>query len=105
MKGENRLLVTSEPVEFHKHPISGKLPKIIEKFRICFKFEYVQSKYVNMLVAGFGNCSVSIDYALNSSHTYDRREPAVSLSNTRLKFKTAGKLPTTLEEFIGYTPI
>jgi hypothetical protein len=60
---------------------------------------------MNMSVAGLGNCSVSIDYTLNTSCTYDRREPAVSLSNTRLKFKTAGKLPTILEEFIGYTPI
>jgi hypothetical protein len=58
-----------------------------------------------MLVAGLGNCSVSINYALNSSRTYDRREPAVRLNNTRLKFKTAGKLLTILEEFIGYTPI
>jgi hypothetical protein len=60
---------------------------------------------VNMLVVGLGNCSVSIDYALNSSRTYDRREPAVSLSNTWLKFKTARKLPTTLEKFIGYTQL
>jgi hypothetical protein len=58
-----------------------------------------------MSVAGLGNYTVSIDHALNSSRTYDQREPAFSLSNTRLKFKTVGKLPTILEEFIGYTPI
>ena len=57
-----------------------------------------------MSVAGLGNCSVSIDYTLNTSRTYDRREPAVSLSNTRLKLKTALKLPTILKEFIGYIP-
>ena len=57
-----------------------------------------------MSVARLGNCSVSIDYILNTSRTYDRKELAVSLSNTRLKLKTARKLPTTLEEFIGYTP-
>ena len=56
-----------------------------------------------MSMDGLENCSVSIDYALNSSRTYDRREPAISLSNTRLKFKTAGKLPTILDELIGYT--
>jgi hypothetical protein len=60
---------------------------------------------MNMSLAGLGNCSVSIDYTLNTSRTYDRREPAVSLSNTWLKLKTVGKLPTILEEFIGYTLI
>ena len=29
----------------------------------------------------------------------------VDLKNNRLKFKTAGKLPVILEEFIEYTPI
>ena len=29
----------------------------------------------------------------------------LSLRNNRLKFKTAGKLPIILEEFIEYTPI
>ena len=29
----------------------------------------------------------------------------LSLRNNRLKFKTAGKLPVILEEFIAYTPI
>ena len=44
--------------------------------------------------------------------TYDRGELAVSykmsrlsLRNNQLKFKTAGKLPIILEEFIEYTPI
>ena len=64
---------------------------------------YVKSKHVNMSVVG--NCSVLIDYALNSSRTYGRREPVVSLSYTWLKLKTAGKLPTIIEEFIGYTSI
>ena len=33
MKGENRPLVTDEPVEFQKHMILGKLANIIEEFR------------------------------------------------------------------------
>ena len=44
--------------------------------------------------------------------TYDREELAISyrwtgwvLINNRWKFKTAGKLPIILEEFMRYTPI
>ena len=58
-----------------------------------------------MSLAGFGNRSVSFDYALNSSRTYDRGQTAVRLRNNWLKFKTTTKLPTILEEFIEYTPI
>ena len=32
-------------------------------------------------------------------------ENRLSLRNNRLKFKTAGKLPIILEEFIEYTPV
>ena len=36
--------------------------------------------------------------------SYDRGEP-VEFENNRLKFKTAGKLPVCVEEFIEYSPI
>ena len=32
MVGENRQLVTNEPVEFEKEPVAGKLPIILEEF-------------------------------------------------------------------------
>ena len=46
-------------------------------------------------------------------YSNDRGEPAISyrwnkrlsLRINRMKFKTAGKLPITIEEFIEYTPI
>ena len=51
------------------------------------------------------------DWEVRSHTFYDGGEPAelqmnrLSLKNNRLKFKTAGKLPIVLEEFIEYTPI
>jgi hypothetical protein len=33
MKGKNQPLVTNQPVESQKHPISGEFPNIIEEFR------------------------------------------------------------------------
>ena len=52
-------------------------------------------------------------FAQTSNQPYVRGEQAISykwtgrasLRNNRLQFKTVGKLPITLEEFIEYSPI
>ena len=43
MKGENRPLVTDDPVEFHKHPISRILPNGREEFR-GYTLNYISLK-------------------------------------------------------------
>ena len=41
---------------------------------------------------------------IRENRQFVTKEP-VEFENKRLKFKTAGKLPIILEEFIEYTPI
>ena len=52
MKGDNRLLVTDEPVEFQKHPISGNLANIIEEFR-GYTLNYISSIEICEHVTGW----------------------------------------------------
>ena len=178
MNGENRLLVTDEPVEFEKQLVEVQdFKKTSNLFtgiqRIYLKVIKKILKDVNMKPAGLGNSRILTDYAKNSPRTliqgsvhrstawtlevqvlirlYPRPEQDkganlenrsrgnsgskaggmnlqesgyqslgtydwgrtgsqlqmnwLSLRNNRLKFKTAGKLPIILEEFIEQTPI
>ena len=65
---------------------------------------YVRSPRPPTILPWRGICQCLFLYMIGENRQLVTDEP-VSLRNNRLKFKTAGKLPIILEEFIEYTPI